>query len=236
MRSSGRVSSLLGVKWGDLRHSAVRKYRLVCAIQFYSTTQNRTLGKTGSGQTQEKLTERDVATAGRLIRSISMAMGKVLLLAVFSGCTAVLSAGAQTSQISSYSDLSGSSVCVNVDASSFQWINRNNNGFGMVERDSTQRAIDAFWEGACEAMIYDAPILQYSIIERRCAKRLFCAIVTSKIDHSTETGSGQTQGNAGNAAFSAGASAHRQPPGPTARQTQRWSAQCSQRIRMNRRA
>ena len=88
---------------------------------------------------------------GKLIRAVGLGAQKAVLLSVFSGVTALLSTGMLQTQIESYSDLAGNTVCVNADSTAFHWLRANNVGFGLSPSVGVTTMFENFWLENCGA-------------------------------------------------------------------------------------
>ena len=115
------------------------------------------------------------SATGKLIRAIGLGAQKAVLLSVFSGVTALLSTGMLQTQIESFADLAGSTVCVNADSTAFRWLRANNVGFGLNPSVGVTNMFQDFWLENCEATVYDRPLLQYNLMERAAE----CAAINS---------------------------------------------------------
>ena len=66
----------------------------------------------------------------------------------------------------SYSELAGHKVCVNADSTASKYLSEHNSGFAIVERPGTMAMFTSFWDEECDAIFYDAPLLEYNLHER----------------------------------------------------------------------
>ena len=94
------------------------------------------------------------SATGKLIRAIGLGAQKAVLLSVFSGVTALLSTGMLQTQIESFPDLAGNTVCVNADSTALRWLRDNNIGFDLEPSVGVTRMFDNFWLDNCGACVF----------------------------------------------------------------------------------
>ena len=91
------------------------------------------------------------SATGKLIRAIGLGAQKAVLLSVFSGVTALLSTGMLQTQIESFSDLAGNTICVNADSTALRWLSANNIGFDLEPSVGVTNMFNNFWLDNCGA-------------------------------------------------------------------------------------
>ena len=159
---------------------------------------------------------------GKIVRAIGLALNRLLYVAIISAVTTVMTLGFQATGIKEYSELTGSSVCVNQGSTPAAYLHAHNVGFQVVELKGVEKMFTAFWyalptttviwgsrglklrrsisllfstsqsfsiapfvhtrryspllpsvhepthrDEQCEAVAYDAPLLEYNLIDRK---------------------------------------------------------------------
>ena len=88
---------------------------------------------------------------GKIIRGIGLGAQRAVLLSVFSGVTALLSTGMLQTQIESFSDLAGNTICVNSGSVAFRWLSTNNIGYTLEASLGVTAMFNNFWLDNCGA-------------------------------------------------------------------------------------
>eukprot|EP01046_Picozoa_sp_COSAG06_P084357 COSAG06_NODE_31168_length_526_cov_0.601874_1_plen_152_part_10 len=65
-----------------------------------------------------------------------------------------------------YSELASHKVCVSADSIAATYLYEHNVGFSVVESAGTVAMFASFWNEECDAILYDAPLLEYNLWER----------------------------------------------------------------------
>eukprot|EP01043_Picozoa_sp_COSAG02_P034362 COSAG02_NODE_2397_length_8951_cov_3.254406_4_plen_191_part_00 len=60
----------------------------------------------------------------------------------------------------------GLKVCVNAGSTAAGYLHTHNIGFSIVESPGTLAMFASFWDEKCDAILYDAPLLEYNLYER----------------------------------------------------------------------
>ena len=110
-----------------------------------------------------------VSVGGKLIRAIGLASQRFVMIAAISGVTAVLTLGMKTTNIERWSDLEGHRVCVSAPSTASAYLDAHNVGFTTKRTNSVDQMFAEFWkddEDACDAVVYDGPMLEYNLAQR----------------------------------------------------------------------
>lgn len=87
----------------------------------------------------------------------------ILAIAVF---TNVINKSTTTTKINGFGDLKGETICTDIGTTSEKFLDMNNFGYTVKRLDDLNKMFQAFWDGECEAVVYDNPLLKSAINER----------------------------------------------------------------------
>lgn len=103
----------------------------------------------------------------RALYSLFGGVYKIILLAAIASVSAVVAVSSQTTTINGYKDLRGKTICTVDGSTSETYLRENNLGFSIYVSESIDEMTDAFWNGKCDAIVYDWPTLREAVRKRQ---------------------------------------------------------------------
>jgi len=99
---------------------------------------------------------------------ITLGAFRILLVIISTAfMAAIFSVQASDTDINSYEDLDGNVVCANSGSSAYAFLDENNVGFTLEGKNSVDHLLESLLDDqSCDAVVYDHPILSYSLYQR----------------------------------------------------------------------
>lgn len=102
-------------------------------------------------------------TYAQYIHSMLKASTTMFIILATATFTNVIDKATNVTNINSYNNLNGHSVCTVTGSTSESFLMSNNIGFTLYHEDSVDQMFNRFWNKGCDAVVYDFPSLRNSI-------------------------------------------------------------------------
>ncbi|CAM9667204.1 unnamed protein product [Chrysoparadoxa australica] len=129
----------------------------------------------------------------KIIATVLKIMHTITVVVATATVTTLFTTAALKSDINSYDDLVGKTVCTVGGTEPDSFASANNRGFEILRATSIDGMMNNFWESQCDAVVYDFPILAYAVVERQAAGLLAPAALVGQPLNSDPYGAVVTQ-------------------------------------------
>lgn len=104
---------------------------------------------------------------GKMIKSVLNTIGLLIVIMMTATLTTAMTTDVSNTKIESYDNLSGKDVCTVAETSALTFLQENNHGFHILTQDTIEESVSYMLDKKkCQAVIYDAAILQDVMVER----------------------------------------------------------------------